>query len=116
MGRFCIFVLASSLLAMLPLALGGDRAAAIFSCGMFDGKFQCRASSGGIAHGKNVVPGESESPEAARQGSTDGTWQGTATPPAGKVLRNRFSGNYGWPCQNVASEGARWSFRAERSC
>ncbi|HKA66057.1 MAG TPA: hypothetical protein VKD00_10150, partial [Methyloceanibacter sp.] len=83
MRRLRILVLASSLLAVLPLALGGDRASAIFSCGMFDGKFQCKATSGGVAHGKNAVPGESENPEEAPQGSTDGTWQSTTTPPAG---------------------------------
>src|SRR6476619_7530204 len=83
MRWLCILVLASSLLAVLPLALGGDRAAAIFSCGMFDGKFQCRASQGGAPHGKNAVPGETPSPEEVPQGSMDGTWQSTTTPPAG---------------------------------
>jgi hypothetical protein len=83
MRRLCVFVFASSLLAVLPLALGGDRAAAIFSCGMFDGKFQCRASQGGATYGKSAVPGERPSPEEAPQGSTDGTWQSTTPPPAG---------------------------------
>jgi hypothetical protein len=83
MRRLCVFVFASSLLAVLPLALGGDRAAAIFSCGMFDGKFQCRASQGGATYGKNALPGERPSPEEAPQGSTDGTWQTTTPPPAG---------------------------------
>src|ERR1700745_495825 len=83
MRRLCILVLASSLLAVLPLAIGGDRAAAIFSCGMFDGKFECRATQGGVAHGKNAAPGERESPEEAPQGSTDGTWQSQTTSPAG---------------------------------
>ena len=83
MRRLCILVLASSLLAVLPLALGGDRAAAIFSCGMFDGKFQCRATQGGATHGKNASPNETSRPEEAPQGSTDGTLQGTAPPPPG---------------------------------
>jgi hypothetical protein len=83
MRRLCILVLASVLCVALVLALGGDRAAAIFSCGMFDGKFQCRATQGGATHGKSAIPGESPSPEEAPQGSTDGTWQNTTPPPAG---------------------------------
>jgi hypothetical protein len=83
MRRLCVFVVASSLWVLLPLALGGDRATAIFACGMFDGKFECRATQGGVMHGKNALPGERSSPEETPQGSTDGTWQSTTTPPAG---------------------------------
>ena len=35
----------------------GRRAAAIFECGTFDGKFQCRATQGGVVHGKGAIPG-----------------------------------------------------------
>jgi hypothetical protein len=83
MRRLCLFVVASSLWVVLPLALGGDSAVAIFACGMFDGKFECRATQGGVMHGKNAIPGQGSSPEEAPQGSTDGTWQSTTTPPAG---------------------------------
>jgi hypothetical protein len=41
----------------MPLALGADKAVAIFTCGMFDGKFQCRASQGGVVHGKGAIQG-----------------------------------------------------------
>ena len=75
MRRLCIFALAASLLAVLPLALGGDRAAAIFSCGMFDGKFQCRASQGGATHGKSAIPGERPSP---RRGARVARWDSDA--------------------------------------
>jgi hypothetical protein len=83
MRQLCALVLAASLW-VLPLALGGDRAVAAFVCGMFDGKFECKAAPGGVAHGKNASPaGESASPEQPPQGTTDGSWQGTTTPPAG---------------------------------
>ena len=36
----------AALLWVLPMALLGDRALAIFQCGMFDGSFSCRAVSG----------------------------------------------------------------------
>jgi hypothetical protein len=92
---------------LLPLALGGDRAAAIFSCGMFDGKFECRATQGGVAHGKNAAPGERESPEEAPQGSTDGTWQSQTTSPAGpNGTDNGGQGSQsGGPAQEVVQPG-----------
>jgi len=56
MRLLCTFVLACSIW-VLPSALGGDRAAAVFACGMFDGKFQCKANQGGVVHGKNAIQG-----------------------------------------------------------
>ena len=56
MRLLCTLVLACSLW-VLPSALGGDRAAAVFTCGMFDGKFQCKATEGGVVHGKNAIQG-----------------------------------------------------------
>jgi hypothetical protein len=83
MRRLCSFVLVA-LVWVLPLALGGDRAVAVFACGMFDGKFQCKAAPGGVQHGKNATPGvESASPEESPPGTTDGSWQSTTIPPAG---------------------------------
>jgi hypothetical protein len=74
----------AAFLWVLPLALGGDRAVAILACGMFDGKFQCKAAPGGVAHGKNATPGvDSASPDESPQGTTDSGWQSTASPPAG---------------------------------
>ena len=64
----CVLVLAI-LAWMLPSALGGDQAAAVFTCGMFDGKFQCRSTQGGVVHGKGAIQGvddpsrKSETPE-----------------------------------------------------
>jgi hypothetical protein len=49
---------------------------------MFDGKFQCKASTGGASHGKNAAPGGGESPAETPQGATDGTMQSTTAPPA----------------------------------
>jgi hypothetical protein len=89
----------AGLLCVLPLALGGDRAAAAFACGMFDGKFQCKAAPGGVAHGKNATPGvESESPAESPQDTTGGAWQGTTNPPAG----TDGAGNGGQGTQTVA--------------
>jgi hypothetical protein len=42
---------------VLPLALGGDRAMAIFACGTFDGKFQCKATPGAAPIGKKCHAG-----------------------------------------------------------
>ena len=60
--RSLLLVLA---LWVLPLPLGGDRAVAIFTCGRFDGTFQCKATSGGVQHGKNASPnvGDTSTPE-----------------------------------------------------
>jgi hypothetical protein len=80
---FCAFLLAAFPCA-LPLTVGGDRAVAAFACGMFDGKFQCKAAPGGEAHGKNATPGvESESPAETPQDATGGDRQSTTAPPAG---------------------------------
>src|SRR6516162_4975968 len=73
---------------VLPVALGGDRAMAIFACGTFDGKFQCKATPGAAPIGKNVTLGaiDSASPEEPPQAPPDGTWQSTtSTPPAAEV-------------------------------
>jgi hypothetical protein len=87
------------LLCVLPLTVGGDRAVAAFACGMFDGKFQCKAAPGGVAHGKNATPGvESESPAESPQDTTGGAWQGTTNPPAG----TDGAGNGGQGTQTVA--------------
>ena len=75
MRLLCAFVL-GALVWVLPVALGGDRAVAIFACGMFDGKFQCKATQGGVSHGKNATGVESESPEGSPQGTMDGSSQG----------------------------------------
>lgn len=71
MRLVCAFVL-GALVWVLPLALGGDRAAAIFACGMFDGKFQCKATQGGAVHGKSATPGvdETHTPVEAPEGTT----------------------------------------------
>ena len=78
----------AAVLCVLPVALGGDRAMAIFACGTFDGKFQCKATPGAAPIGKNVTPGaiDSASPEEPPQAPPDGTWQSTtSTPPAAEV-------------------------------
>ena len=79
----CAPVLAT-LLWMLPLALGGDRAAAVFTCGMFDGKFQCRQTTGGTVYGKSAIPGVDD---ASRRNETPETTTGEPLPagPAGAM-------------------------------
>jgi hypothetical protein len=81
MRKLCAFLLAS-FLWLLPSILGADRAAAIFSCGMFDGKFQCKSSSGGPTHGKSAIPdtGNGSSSDQAPEGSSGG--QAVTPPPA----------------------------------
>jgi hypothetical protein len=44
-------------ISLLLLAFSGSGAFAGFECGMFDGKFSCRSSSGGAQFGKNASPG-----------------------------------------------------------
>ena len=91
--RSLLVLLPAACLWVLPLALGGDSALAIFACGMVDGKFQCNAAPGGAVHGKNASPGvESASPEESPQGATDGAWQGTTSPPAGNAGQGTESG------------------------
>jgi hypothetical protein len=98
MRLLCAFALAAFLWA-LPLALGGDRAVAAFACGMFDGKFQCKAAPGEAPHGKNATPGvESGNPEESPQGATGGDWQSTTAPPPG----TDGAGNAGQGTQTVA--------------
>jgi hypothetical protein len=70
----------AALLWMLPMALLGDRALAIFQCGMFDGSFSCRAAPGGEIHGKNANPTPT-TPDATPQADT-GALPGGALPPA----------------------------------
>lgn len=71
----------AALLWVLPLALLGDRALAIFQCGMFDGSFSCRAAPGGEFHGKNANPTPT-APDATPQADTGGALPGAALPPA----------------------------------
>jgi hypothetical protein len=78
MRRLCPLLLAALALA-LPLALGGDKAAAIFACGMFDGKFQCRASQGGVVHGKGAIHGVDD---PSRKGRATEATTGEPMPPA----------------------------------
>src|SRR5215472_7259961 len=85
--RSLLLVLA---LWVLPLTLGGDRAVAVFTCGMFDGTFQCKATSGGEAHGKNASPsvGDTSTPEEAPQG----TGEREVTAPAGSTTHGTQGG------------------------
>jgi hypothetical protein len=83
----------------LPLMMGADRAAAIFSCGMFDGKFTCKATTGGVSHGKNATPGERETPDSVQEAVQPGEH---ACPPGFKVLDTpNASGSY---CEPPAGE------------
>jgi hypothetical protein len=96
MRLVCGSVLASFLCA-LPLPLGNAGGAslaqsvrpssmpqrslvveAVFQCGMFDGKFSCKAAPGGAPQGKNATQGvPAATPEAPPEGVT-----GEATNPA----------------------------------
>lgn len=68
MRLVCAFMLAG-LLSLLPLALGGERASAGFECGMFDGRFQCRAAPSGEQHGKNAGQSpQTDNPDVAPAG------------------------------------------------
>ena len=98
MRMLCAFVLAA-LVWVLPLALGGDRAVAAFSCGMFDGKFQCKATSGGVAHGKNATPGVGDTPTPEK--APEGTGEQEATAPAGTTPQ----GTQGGAAQEVVQPG-----------
>jgi hypothetical protein len=71
------------LVSLLPLALGGDRAASFVQvlrpsvhaldflleagivCGTFDGKYSCKFVPGGAQHGKNAPPVPAATPEPA---------------------------------------------------
>lgn len=85
--RSLLLVLA---LWVLPVPLGGERAVAIFTCGMFDGTFQCKATSGGVQHGKNASPnvGDTSTLEEAPQG----TGEQQATAPAGNTTQGAQGG------------------------
>ena len=83
--RSLLLVLA---LWVLPLPLGGDRAVAIFTCGRFDGTFQCKATSGGVQHGKNASPSDTSTLEEAPQG----TGEQQATAPAGNTTQGAQGG------------------------
>ena len=98
MRMLCAFVLAA-LVWVLPLALGGDRAVAAFSCGMFDGKFQCKATSGGVAHGKNATPGVGDTPTPEK--APEGAGEQEATAPAGTTPQ----GTQGGAAQEVVQPG-----------
>jgi hypothetical protein len=54
MRVLCALLLVTSFW-VLPLALGGDRAAAVLACGMFDGKFECKAAPEGVAHAGRML-------------------------------------------------------------
>jgi hypothetical protein len=84
----CAVVLAI-ILWSLPLALGGDRAAAIFACGMFDGKFQCKSTTSGVVHGKNAIPGVDD---PSRKGQAPEPTTGEPLPPAGTAVQGAPSG------------------------
>lgn len=74
----CALVLAA-LAWVLPAALDGDRAVAIFACGMIDGKFQCRASQGGVVHGKGAIQGVDD---PSRKGEASEVTTGEPLPAA----------------------------------
>jgi hypothetical protein len=94
------------LVSLLPLALGGDRAASFVQvlrpsvhaldflleagivCGTFDGKYSCKFVPGGAQHGKNAPPVPAATPEPAPDATGEqhtthpagGTWSTEATP------------------------------------
>ena len=55
----------AAVFCVLPVALGGDRAMAIFACGTFDGKFQCKATPGAAPIGNAGCDRQRESRRAA---------------------------------------------------
>jgi hypothetical protein len=103
MRVLCAFVLAAILL-VLASTLGGDKAAAIFSCGMVDGKFSCQATQGGPIHGKNASPVDAAEPdEGTQSGATSGSPQEATIPPAsGNTTANVGQGA---PAQEAARPG-----------
>lgn len=104
MRLLCAFVLAA-FLSLLPLALGGDRAAAKIVCGMFDGKFGCRNESGaGAQFGKNATPGakiggSDDSPETGEQDATDPA-AGAGNTRSRHFAGNTWCGRYDLPTRN----------------
>jgi len=84
----------SAFSSLMLFGLGGDAAAfvravpppplderglivdAVLECGMFDGRFQCRAATGGTPHGKSA-PGAVRRPPPAE---SPGPWTGDTTP------------------------------------
>ena len=94
----------AALLWMLPMAFLGDRALAIFQCGMFDGSFSCRAAPGGEIHGKNANP-TSTTPDATPQADT-GALPGGALPPAtNSGAPNAGQGTQGAPVEYGTKPG-----------
>jgi hypothetical protein len=87
----------AAFLWVLPLALVGDSALAVFQCGMFDGSFSCRTAPGGEMHGKNANPGATAAPDDTPPADTTGIPQGAATPPAA---------GYGTPNAGQGAQGA----------
>jgi hypothetical protein len=105
MRLVCAFVVAAFLWA-LTLALGCDTAFAIFQCGMFDGSFSCRATSGGEMHGKNAGPPGSETRDETPQADTAAAPQGAALPPAaGNSAPNLGQGGQSAPVEYGAKPG-----------
>jgi hypothetical protein len=125
--RLSSALLLAAFLSLLGLALGGDRPAAgaqiirpsplsqpqlvhkaMFVCGTFDGKFQCKNSPGGVARGKNATPGAAEpdsseglsgeqqatsppiSPAPGDANAPQGTW--AATPDAATTCQHGMVG------------------------
>ena len=99
MRRFRGSVLAA-LFCVLPVVLSGDRTMAAFECGMFDGKFQCRAAPAAALQGKNASPGANSATPAEpspAQAPTDGSWQSsTSPPPATDASQGNQGGGWGW--------------------
>ena len=95
MRLLCAFVL-GALVWVLPVALGGDRAVAIFACGMVDGHFTCKAAPGGAAHGKNATPGAENAnpPDEAPEGTTG---EQTLPAPAGNSQEAVKPGEHSCP-------------------
>ena len=109
MRRHCAFVLASYLW-VLPLALGGDGAAAVaqftrpsseaetqsvleatYLCGMSDGSFGCKYVPGAVEHGKSATPGlnNAKPPDVAPESTTG---EQGATAPAGNTSKGPQGG------------------------
>jgi hypothetical protein len=114
LGIFALPVFASAML----FAFGGDAAAfvrampfppmderglivdAVLECGMFDGRFQCRAATSGTPHGKSAPGAIRRSPPAASPGpSTDGTMLPEAAPDSGQAPAGAPA-NSAATCQN----------------
>ena len=131
MPLLCASVLAA-FLWVLPLALGGDGAAALAQfirpssaseqplvleaamvCGMFDGKFGCKSAPGGEPRGKNSTPGvRTETPDDSSEGMTGGNEQDTTNPASGV----NGAGNPGQGTQSGLAEKEETAKPGEHSC